>query len=53
MIIDFAPAGKQKLGAAKSSRNCNTPNISALQFGYVDVQTVCHAPAIFCITLSM
>lgn len=52
-IIDFVPAGKQKLGLAKSSRNCNIPNLCILRFCYVEVQTVFHAPAISCITLSM
>ena len=52
-IIDFAPAEKRKLGSAKSSRNCKVPNLCVLQFGYVDVQTAFHAPAISCITLSM
>lgn len=44
---------KTELEVAKSSRNCNAPNLCNLQFYYVDMQTEFYSPAIFCITPSM
>ena len=52
-FLDLTPTQKQKLEVAKSSRNCNAPNLCNLQFYYVDMQTEFYSPAIFCITLSM
>ena len=52
-FLDLTPTQKQKLEVAKSSRNCNAPNLCNLQFYYVDMQTEFYSPAIFCITPSM